>query len=117
MKDIFVNRFTRRNRDRFSCCRRVEGEQDVQNGLAMTPAQMFDMASKGLPVTTRNLGVTYDEGYSNLDFTPPLEHRRGIDLGDLYEARMDAKSKLRGLKDSGHLQKAIESSIQGAAAK
>lgn len=92
--------------DRFSIIKRHFGEQEVENGLAMTPAQMFDMAQRGLPITTQNLGVTYDEGYSNLDFTPPAEYRRGVDLGDLYEMRMDAKSKLRKNRDAGKLQPA-----------
>lgn len=95
-----VKHFLKR-KDIFACAVRHTGEQDVQNGLAMTPSQMFDMAQRGLPITTQNLGVTYDEGYSNLDFTPPAEFRRGVDLGDLYEMRMDAKSKLRKNRDAG----------------
>lgn len=101
MSNPFENKFTRRNRNRFAHCVRHDGETEVINGQAMTPSQMFDMAQKGLPITTQNLGVTYDEGYSNLDFNPPLEYRRGVDIGDLYEARMDAKVKLRGLRDRG----------------
>lgn len=104
----FENKYTRKNRDRFAHCVRHDGEQEVQSGLALTPSQMMEMAQRGLPITTQNLGVTYDEGYSNLDFTPPLEHQRGIDIGDLYEARMDAKSKLRRLRDSGQFNSVSE---------
>lgn len=103
-----------RNRDRFAHAVRHEGEHDVQSGLAMTPSQVFKMAEKGLPVTTRNLGLTYDEGYSNLDFTPPLEYRRGVDIGDLYEARMDSKAKLRSLRNSGQLSRAAQLESEGA---
>lgn len=59
-----TKRFRYNRRKVFAHCVRHEGEQDVQSGLAMTPSQMYDMAQKGLPITTRNLGVTYDEGYS-----------------------------------------------------
>lgn len=98
-----VKHFIQR-RDIFAQALRHDGEQQVENGLAMTPSQMYDMAQRGLPITTQNLGITYDEGYSALDFNPPLEHRRGIDFGDLYEARFDAKSKMRKLRDAGKFQ-------------
>lgn len=102
-----TKRFQSNRRQVFAHCVRTNDEPEVQSGLAMTPAQMFDMALKGLPVTTHNLGVTYDEGYSKLDFEPPLEYRRGVDIGDLYEARMDAKSKMRKLRDSGQFERAV----------
>lgn len=101
-----LRRFLNNRKDNFAHAHRREDETEVQNGLAMTPAQMYDMAMKGLPISTQNLGITYDEGYSNLDFTPPLEYQRGIDLGDLYEARMDAKQKLRANRDAGRFQSA-----------
>lgn len=97
---------TKNRKDNFALAMRHDGEQSVENGLAMTPAQMYDMAKRGLPITTQNLGITYDEGVSSLDFTPPLEHRRGIDFGDLYEARHDAKAKLRKLRDNGQFKQA-----------
>lgn len=102
-----TKRFRYNRRPVFAHCVRRPDEMEVQSGLAMTPSQMYDMAQKGLPITTRNLGVTYDEGYSKLDFDPPLEYRRGVDLGDLYEARMDAKSKMRRLRDSGQFESAL----------
>lgn len=110
-----TKRFRFQNRDRFAHCVRHDGEQDVQSGLAMTPSQVMKMAEKGLPITTRNLGITYDEGYSQLDFDPPLEHRRGVDIGDLFEARMDSKAKLRGLRNSGQLEYAAKLNQEGAA--
>lgn len=100
--------------DKFSVCRRFDDEQEVQNGLSMTPSQMFDMAQKGLPITTRNLGVTYDEGYNDLEFDPPMEYRRGIDVGDLYEARHDVKTKFRKLRDDGRFNKPNVEPVKGA---
>lgn len=96
-----TKRFTKNRRQVFSHCVRHGLDIDVQNGLAITPSQMYDMAQKGIPVAAQNLGIMYDEGYSELDFTPPLEYRRGIDIADAFEARMDAKAKLRKQRDAG----------------
>lgn len=107
-----VTRFVKNRRDRFAMAIRHDGETEVLNNLAMTPAQMFDMAQRGLPITTRNLGVTYDQGYSNLDFVPPAEHRRGVDLADLYELRRDTQRKLRTQRDKGVFEPHPEKSVQ-----
>lgn len=70
-------------------------DEPVQNGLAVTPSQMLELSQRGIPVAPNNLGLGYQEGVSDLDFEPPLNYRRGIDIGDLYEAREDIKSKIR----------------------
>lgn len=75
-------------------CRHSD-EQVVQNGLAVTPSQMMELASQGIPISPNNLGLGFEEGVSDLDFTPPLQYQRGIDIGDLYEAREDSKAKIK----------------------
>lgn len=76
-------------------CRRFDDEEIVQNGLAVTPSQMLELAQKGVPISPNNLGLGFEEGVSDLDFEPPLNYRRGVDLGDLFEAREDVKSKVK----------------------
>lgn len=70
-------------------------EPIVQNGLAVTPSQMLEMTERGIPITPQNLGLIYDEGVSKLDFEPPMEFRRGVDICDMWEHRENMKSKVR----------------------
>lgn len=98
-----------KSRDIFSKPRRLENEEQVQSGLALTPSEMMEMANKGVPITPQNFdGLQYDEGYSKLDFDVPIEYRRGIDIGDCWEAEMDAKARLKSAKDKGLLQQVQE---------
>lgn len=56
---------------------------------------MEQLTLQGIPVNNQNIGLGYEEGVSRLDFTPPLEYARGVDIADLWNARQDIKHKLR----------------------
>lgn len=73
--------------------RRRDDEEQVQNGLAITPEQMQEMTLKGVPIASQNLGITYDEGYSNTSFDVPMEYQRGVDISDAWEAREDVTKR------------------------
>lgn len=75
-------------------CHYGESDRVVQSGLAMRPKDMLELSERGIPITTRNLGVEYEEGMSKLDFDPPMEHRRGIDIADMWEHRQDMRRKI-----------------------
>lgn len=75
-------------------CKLEEYEEQVQNGLALTPAQMMDLTNRGVPISPANLGVEYYEGVSVSDFEVPMEHRRGVDIADMWEHRQDMRAKL-----------------------
>lgn len=89
----------------FAQCKRKNNERVVQNDLAVTPTQMADLASKGVPIAPQNLGLGYQEGVSNLDYQPPLEHIRGIDIAELWESREQVKDKVRNAKKAAQQQK------------
>lgn len=89
-----ITRYLTKCRDRFVAPQRRENEPIVQNGLAITPTDMYELQQKGIPISVPSLGELYDEGYSNLDFTPPLEYTRGVDLNDLYEAGQKGRERL-----------------------
>lgn len=76
----------------------TEEDDIVQNGLAVTPAQMYDMAERGIPITPANLGLTYQEGVSKLDFETPMEYTRGVDIADMWEHREDMKKRMKSDK-------------------
>lgn len=75
-------------------CKVSELDKPVQNGLAVTPAQMLEMTNNGIPITPANLGLQYEEGVSKLDFEPPLEYQRGVDMTDMWNHRQNMKKKL-----------------------
>lgn len=70
-------------------------ESPVQGGLAMTPAQMFALAAQGTPVTPQNLGNVYTDGSNKVTFDVPIDQRRGIDVGDIWEAAQKSKGKIK----------------------
>ena len=84
---------------RAAVCALREGEEPVQSGLAYTPSQMFQMAQEGIPVSTQSVALkgSFDEGYRDLDFEPPLQYQRHVDLAELWEKSMDARTKISGV--------------------
>lgn len=89
---------------KYSICKRKIYEKPVQNGLAVTPAQMAELTAKGVPITASNLGMVFDDGVSKLDYDVPPEHTRGVDINDLWNLKQDIRKKLRkglaGYKES-----------------
>lgn len=91
-----IKRFISTRKSVYSICRFNEAtDRPVQSNLAVTPAKMLEMTKRGIPISPANLGIMYQEGVSKLDFTPPLEYHRGIDIGQLWEARQDSREKFR----------------------
>lgn len=82
---------------RFSHPKRKSDELPVQRGLAVTPAQMLEMAQEGIPISSQGAEYMYDDGQRTVDFTPPLERQRRVEIGDLWENQMDIRKKTRKL--------------------
>lgn len=93
---------------RLSVIKRNSNEKPVQDHLSITPSQMYQMAQEGTPVSAQNLGMVFDEGYSQLDFVPDLEHRRGVDISDMWDARMNFRKKVNDAKVAGKMQPVSE---------
>lgn len=85
--------------------RRRADETDVQNGLALTPAQLETMTRKGIPIAPQNLGLTYEDAVDVKSFDVPPEHIRGVDIGELWEMRESTnkrfKDKIKNVKPEG----------------
>lgn len=77
-----------------SRCKRSAGDPIVQNGLAMTPSQMAELAIQGIPVNNQTLAAYYDEGYSHLSYDMPLDIQRGIDVAQLWEEKQRIGKKV-----------------------
>lgn len=80
-------------------CKCVRRGDDIapQNGLAVTPSQMLEMAEAGIPISSVTAESLYDDGKRTLDFEPPLDRIRGVDLCDLWENDQDIRHKMRKL--------------------
>lgn len=76
-------------------CKRKVGEQVVQNGLAMTPSDVLRAAESGTPVSSLMTASNFSDGHFGSDWDIPLEDRRGIDMGHLYQEQMESRSKMR----------------------
>lgn len=87
-----MRRNRKSNRIRFASP--VPPAEAVQSHLAMTPAEMLELQQKGVPISSQTVGATYDDGYRTLDFEPPLDQQRGIDIADLWETAQDVRKKV-----------------------
>lgn len=75
----------------------VPADREVQNNLAYTPAQMFENAQRGIPISTNMLSdESVDLGTSDTGFDVPLEHQRFHDPAKLWQESVDLKKKFRG---------------------
>lgn len=75
-------------------CHRKSFEPLVQRGLAVTPAQMADMAAHGVAVSSQN-AASFSDGQINPSWDMPIERLRGIDMADAWNASKDAQAKIR----------------------
>lgn len=78
-------------------CHLLPGEIKTQPGLAVTPSEMLEMAEAGIPINSINAESFYDDGRRSLDVEPPIDRRRGVDIGDLWENDMEIRKKMRKL--------------------
>lgn len=88
---------------RAAVCRLHPDEEGVQPGLAYTPSDMMRLQQQGIPINTQTsaLGVSFDEGYRDLDFQPPAEHMRFADMADLWEKGRDGFDRMtKTVKDA-----------------
>ena len=81
----------------------LEHEKPVQNNLAITPSEAYELAKNGMAVSTQNLNAdNFFDGEPNPAPLPDYQ-RRGVDIGDVWEQSRSARKKVR---------EAIKKSIQ-----
>lgn len=74
-------------------------EPIVQNGLAITPAEMEDMRKRGMAISAQNAQLLQVADAGDTDFFVPLEHQRGFDLADGWNAARDIRHKVHEMRD------------------
>lgn len=71
----------------------------VKGGLALTPARIQELTSKGIAVSTSDAEPVYDSPSAFSDYSIDPAYERGMDRNTLWERSMLAKQKLLSSKD------------------
>lgn len=83
----------------FATCKYSRTDQKTKPGLAVTPAQMSQMADKGIAISAQNAANFYD-GSENPSWDVLPEYERGIDVADLWQNQQTARKKIFTAKRS-----------------
>lgn len=83
--------------------------QRVQANLAVTPAQMFEMAAHGVPISLQN-AANFNDGDTNPSWTVAPERLRGVDMADLWQMQQSSRAKLKKARADAKAAAAAESS-------
>ena len=76
-------------------CKRKIGELPVRGDLAYTPAQMYEAAKAGIPISSQNISQLPSSDFMDENsWIVPVEYRRNTDISDVWNAQRDARSKI-----------------------
>ena len=89
-------------RHSFAKCHRKQGEPVVQNGLAVTPSQVLQMAERGIAPTAQ-MNAQMIDGHTGSDWSVPLEEMRGIDIAQMWQESQEVRSKFRAAHAKGEV--------------
>lgn len=68
--------------------------ESTKQGLAVTPSDMSNMLSRGIPISAQINEELFFDGLDNPSFDIPIEEQRGVDVNDVWLAQRQARSKL-----------------------
>lgn len=74
-----------------------EGDIQPQAGLAITPAQIDNMARRGIAVSAYNYGLQF-EGLQSHSEDLPIEFSRGFDKIDAWNLQQTARKKVNNAR-------------------
>lgn len=77
---------------------RVETDPIVQNGLAISPAQMLELSHQGFAISAQNARMLRDVSSASVGDVP-LEYTRHFDMADGYQVMRDVHSRARKAVD------------------
>lgn len=84
----------------YANCKRRRGETPVQNGLAVSPADVLKMAEAGIPASAQ-MNSRMIDGHSGSDWNVPLEERRGVDIAAMWQESRNIRKKFAQAHDLG----------------
>ena len=79
----------------YANCKRQVGELPVRGDLSYTPAQMYEAAKAGIPISSQNISQLPSADFMDENsWVVPVEYRRNTDIADVWNAQRDARSKI-----------------------
>lgn len=91
MKQVVIHAWNYRT----CTCARKAGELPVRGDLSYTPAQMYEAAKAGIPISTQNISQLPSNDFTDEEsWIVPIEYRRGQDIADIWNAQRDARAKI-----------------------
>lgn len=91
MKQVVIHAWNTRT----CTCIRKSGELPVRGDLAYTPAQMYEAAKAGVPISAQNISQLPSDDFTDEEsWIVPVEYRRGQDIADIWNAQRDARAKI-----------------------
>lgn len=88
--------------DRPARCLRHSNELRVRDNLAITPADAYEMAKQGIPISSQNRAdVIFTETTSNIPAELDIMDQRGVDIADVWEAQMISRQRVKNAKFHG----------------
>lgn len=73
--------------------KRNNQEIEPKPGLAYSPKEMAELHAKGMPINSANLVNAFHDGDTNPSFDITIDRRRSVDVAEIWEASLEAKSK------------------------
>lgn len=73
------------------------GFMPTRQGLAYSPSKMLELAERGIPISSPNVGTFFD-GVDRPEWSVPIERQRGVDPADVWQAQADARYKFHTAK-------------------
>lgn len=67
---------------------------NVVEGLSYTPAEMYDLSKKGIPISSQSVNEDFYDGDSTALMYLEPARRRGFDIIDAWNLEKTTKSKL-----------------------
>lgn len=91
MKQVVIHAWNYRT----CTCARKAGELPVRGDLSYTPAQMYEAAKAGIPISAQNISQLPSNDFTDEEsWIVPIEYRRGQDIADIWNAQRDARAKI-----------------------
>lgn len=91
---------------------RKDSDPVVQNGLAVTPQRMLELAEDGFAIGAQNsLNLTFEQR-RDMDMSIPPERCRGFDIADGFQMQQEVRSKVKRIKAAEKARAAVKVDVE-----
>ena len=87
-------KFRSQNWNASACITRAQTDLETRQNLSVTPAQMDELAKRGIPISSQSAASQFSDGVPNPDWDSlPFEEQRGVDIAEIWQETMTSKHK------------------------